>query len=156
VINGHALPLTLECIRYLKNISIASIGVVKQETIDEHGNAVTKFRMTHDQSFPAGPSSLSVNSWLIIEKLSPWVFGFCLKRILHYIVSLRSHHPNTRILMSKCDFKSGYCQFNLSAQTALESITSFDELLFISLWMTLAEQHALHNGDASPRQFAMP
>jgi len=75
MIHGHALPLTLECIKYLNNILIAPIGVVKQETIDKHGNAVTKFWMTHDQSFP-GPSGLSVNSWLIVEKLPPCMFGF--------------------------------------------------------------------------------
>ena len=111
------------------------MGVVEQEAIDKHGNAITKFWMTHDQSFPGLPG-LSVNSRLIVEKPPPCMFGLCLKRILHYIASLRSHHPNTRILMNKYDFKSAYHRFNLSAQTALESITPFDELLFIFLQMT--------------------
>ena len=34
----HALPLTLECLTYLHNISIAPIRVVEKETIDKHEN----------------------------------------------------------------------------------------------------------------------
>ena len=67
---GHDSPLTLECLKYFHNISIAPIRVIEQETIDKHGNAITKLWMTHDQSFP-GLSGLSVNSRLIVEEPPP-------------------------------------------------------------------------------------
>ena len=60
VSHGFSLPLTLDCAQNIPKASVAPLGLVEQDTIDEFGNIVKKTRMTHDQSFP-GPSKLSVN-----------------------------------------------------------------------------------------------
>ena len=64
------------------------------------------------------------------------MFGFCLRRILHYIVGVRIRHPSTRILIAKYDVGSAYRRAHLSAETAVESMTMFNGLLLIALQMT--------------------
>jgi len=68
VIHGHSLPLPLHCANKIINSSIAPIGVVIQETLNEHGARIPKFRLTHDQSFP-GPSGKSVNKRVQFDDL---------------------------------------------------------------------------------------
>jgi hypothetical protein len=57
---GFALPLPVEVLNLLPNASLAPLGCHEQETINELGECIPKFHMTHDQSF-LGPSLLSVN-----------------------------------------------------------------------------------------------
>jgi hypothetical protein len=60
VVCGFALPLPTDTLFDIPNASLAPLGCHKQETINEIGVKIPKYRMTHDQSFP-GPSGLSVN-----------------------------------------------------------------------------------------------
>jgi hypothetical protein len=57
---GFALPLPIELLPYISNASIVPLGCHEQTTINASGEQVSKFRLTHDQSFP-GPSGSSVN-----------------------------------------------------------------------------------------------
>ncbi len=133
VSKGYALILPIQILKHLINPSIAPLGCHQQETINEKGERVPKFRMTHDQTFP-GPSGLSVNNRVIKESLPPSnVYGYTLKCILHYIVSLRNRHPTTKIHLSKFDFDAAYRRCHLSTQSALESLTIFDDHLFLAL-----------------------
>ena len=135
VTHGYALPLPIDTALVLPNSSIAPIGVVEQETLNETGERIPKFRMTHDQSFP-GPSGTSVNKRVITEELPPCLFGFCLQRILHYIVDTRRRLPTVRILIGKYDIKSAYRRAHLSAETAVESLMIFENILYLALRMT--------------------
>ena len=135
VTHGHSLPLTLECSERIPLSSIAPIRFVEQDTINENGERIPKFQMTHDQSFP-GPSGLSVNNRVEEDELPPCMFGFCLLRIIHYIVHTRFRHPTTRILIGKYDIKSAYRRAHLSAKTAAESLMIFEGILYLALRMT--------------------
>ncbi len=132
---GFALPLPIDIINEITNGSIAPLGLQTQETINELGNVVEKLRMTHDQTFP-GPSGQSVNKRVIHGKLPPNVYGFTIKRILNYIATLRLHHPNSKIFLSKFDFDAAYRRCHLSAATAYESMTIQDDFLILSLRLT--------------------
>ena len=105
VSHGFALPLPLDSWEKIPSCSVAPLGMVTQGTIDEHGRPATKHRMTHDQSFP-GPSGKSVNNRVNSDLLPPCMFGFCLVRLIHYIVSLRQWHPDKTKLIGKFDLKS--------------------------------------------------
>jgi hypothetical protein len=85
---GFALPLPVDTLKFIPNASLAPLGCVKQSSLDASGNCTTKYRMTHDQSFP-GPSSLSVNLRVQQQKLPPIVYSFVLLHSIHYILSLR-------------------------------------------------------------------
>ncbi len=51
---GFAIPLPLDIIELIPSGSIAPLGCMKQETINELGSRILKFCMTYNQMFP-GP-----------------------------------------------------------------------------------------------------
>lgn len=116
-------------------VTFGNILCVKQNTISTDGSQSHKFRMTHDQSFP-GPSGTSVNLWTVNKELPPIVYGFCLKRIIHYILNLRLHHPTSKIYISKFDFDAAYTRCHTSHTTAQESLTIHSDFLLKALCLT--------------------
>jgi hypothetical protein len=132
---GFALPLPLDILPMIPNASIAPLGCQEQETINERGERIPKFRMTHDQTFP-GPSGLSVNLRVNKELLPPCMYSHVLKRIIHYIVHIRQRHPLTKIFLCKFDLDAAYCRCHLSSQTATECLTTYNGLLLMALRMT--------------------
>jgi hypothetical protein len=132
---GFAIILPKQLALSIPSSSIAPLRMHEQWTINAQGDRVPKLRMTHDLSFP-GPSGLSVNKRVIQELLPPLVYGFALKRVLHYIISLRSRHPKTPILINKFDYDAAYRCCTLSAQTATECITIHEDFAFIALRLT--------------------
>ena len=97
---GFQLPTTVESLRFIPHAYISPYGVIHQTTIDKDGALIPKKRAAHDQSFKFGSGS-SVNSRVQIDKLDNLIYGDALKRILHYIHSLRFHHPDIPILVGK-------------------------------------------------------
>jgi hypothetical protein len=89
ITKGYALPLPLpkEILFRIPSTSLAPLGSVDQESINERGERTKKFRMTHDQSF-LRPSNHSVNERVITVLIPNYMFSFTLSRILHYIISL--------------------------------------------------------------------
>jgi hypothetical protein len=84
---GFALPLPIDILLKIPNASLASLGCQQQETINEFGEKIPKYQMTHDQSFP-GPSGHSVNNRVLKDQLPPYMYSYVLLRSIHYIVSL--------------------------------------------------------------------
>jgi hypothetical protein len=114
---------------------LAPLGCVKQQTINALGERTTKFRMTHDQSFP-GPSGTSVNMRTQHDQLPPIVYGFCLKRVIHFIFHSRANNPKSKIFISKFDFDAAYRRCHMSSETAQESLTIHDGYLLMALRLT--------------------
>jgi hypothetical protein len=132
---GFALPLPPAILHLILNASLAPLGCHIQETINERGEKVPKYRMTHDQSF-AGPSGMSVNLRVNQDLLLPCMYSFILLRSLHYIVSLRICHPTTKIFISKFDLDAAYRRCHLSGATAQECLSIHNDILLIALRMT--------------------
>jgi hypothetical protein len=132
---GFALPLPIDMIHHTPNASLAPLGCIKQETINERGERIPKYWMTHDQSFP-GPSSLSVNLHVKKDKLPACMYSFVLMRTLHYIASIRLRHPYTPIYLSKFDLDAAYRRCHLASETASECLTIYNNYLLTTLWMT--------------------
>jgi hypothetical protein len=132
---GYALPLPPEIIYLIPNASLAPLGCQIQETINERGERIPKYRMTHDQSFP-GPSGNSINQRVIKEKLPQCMYSFVLLRSIHYIVYLRLKHPKTKIFLCKFDLDAAYCCCHLSGKTASECLTIHNNILRMALRMT--------------------
>jgi hypothetical protein len=132
---GFALILPIQTLHLIQNASLAPLGCVKQWTINKSGERVAKYRLTHDQSF-LGPSGTSVNDRTTHEALPPLVYGFCLKRLIHYIIKLRAKQPRKKILISKFDFDAAYRCCHISAKTAQESLTIVDGFLIMALRLT--------------------
>jgi hypothetical protein len=108
--------------------------MAEQGSIDDTGLIVKKRCVTHDQSKP-GPSGLSVNKCVIASPMTARMFGFCLKRIIHYIFSLRQRYPTKHVLVGKYDWKSAYRHAHLRGHTLCESITHVNGFLVAFLRM---------------------
>ena len=132
---GFQLPTTIESIKLTPHACIAPYGLITQQTIDERGNSIPKHRGTHDQSFQFS-SKNSVNDRVKKEALLELIYGDMLRRILHYIHSLRFHHPNTAILIGKYDFKAAYKRLTLWGHSAAACSTVIDDIGLISLRLT--------------------
>jgi len=129
---GFILPLPPEILPKLPGASIAPLGCHKQTTIDEEGNIIPKYCLTHDQSFP-GPSGLSVNLRVKKDLLPPILYSFVLSRLAHYIINTRLLHPDTRIYLCKVDLDAAYRRCSLSSRTAMECLTVYKDLLLVAL-----------------------
>jgi hypothetical protein len=79
---GFALLLLIDVLPFIKNASITPLGCHEQETINEAGERIPKYRMTHDQTFP-GPSGKSVNLRIVKDQLPPCMFSHVLSQVLH-------------------------------------------------------------------------
>jgi hypothetical protein len=132
---GYALPLTLNTLQFLPNASLAPLGCQEQASINERGEKIPKYRMTHDQSYP-GPSGLSVNKRVEKELLPHCMYSFVLSRLLHYIVATRKRLPSTRIYICKSDIDAAYRRCHLSKDTAPECLTCHNGILLMALRLT--------------------
>ena len=120
----------------IKDALLAPTNVIEQGTINERGEIIDKKRLTHNQSKIYNGSGTSVNSRVQEEKLHDCMYGSCLLRLIHAIVEFRRRHPNSKILLQKIDFKSAYRRLHLGWKTAIQTITQYLELAFISLRLT--------------------
>jgi len=137
VTKGWQLPLPTIAADVLPNTAIAPLGLVLQASIDDKGNIVDKYRLTHDMTFEMSEKGQnSVNNRVIPTNLTPCRYGQALLRVCHKIVFLRHNHPNEKILLTKVDWKSAYRRLHLHVDTAAQSMVSIDGMLLMALRMT--------------------
>ena len=132
VSNGWAVPIPISAISKIPGIEVAPLGIVHQYQSHEDGHRSDKFRSIHDQSFGED----SINSRIDRDSLAELLYGFCLTRIIHYIVGLRFRLPRTKILISKTDIKAAYRRIHSKGDTALRCVVFHDGLAFVSLRLT--------------------
>lgn len=148
VVRGWQLVLPREAATMIPHAVIGPVGLVEQDSINDLGEIVPKWRMTHDQSFNVTPNTQrSINDRLQTEHLTPCRYGRALMRHIHGIVNLRRRHPTTRILQTKIDWKSAYRRAHYHPRTAVQSIIAFGSFLLMALRMTFG-------GAANPSQWS--
>jgi hypothetical protein len=64
------------------------------------------------------------------------IYGWCLLRIIHFVVALRLAHPHKRIFLAKYDFSDAYQRVAHSGAAAVQSIIVFAAVAFIALRLT--------------------
>jgi hypothetical protein len=137
VTNGWQLILPKLATFLLAGAVLGPLGIVSQETISERGEIISKWRLTHDQSFNVIPKTIrSVNDRVKWEELTPCMYGTALIRYIHIIVMLRTLHPQECILQTKVDWKSAYRRMHYSTTSAVQSMTLVDDNLLVALRMT--------------------
>jgi hypothetical protein len=155
---GWQLVLPASSIPRIPEAIISPLGLVKQTSINEHGESVIKWRLTHDQSFKF-KSNTSVNSRVETEKLAKCLYGNALRRFIHAIVLYRRRFPSKPLLIAKFDLKSAYRRTHFSGISALQSIATStglrppnnshdEELAYVSLRFTFG-------GSPNPSEFSL-
>ena len=132
VSRGWIVPVTIESLSKIKDISVIPLGIAHQFSINEQGQRVPKHRVTHDATFLT-PSGNSVNNRTIEELLKPCIYGQSLRRILHSLLTIRKAYPNKRILMSKYDLDAAYRRIHVKPIHNLHCATVINNIAYIPL-----------------------
>jgi hypothetical protein len=136
VLQGWMIPVPLDYIHEIPGSELAPVGIDdKQFKTLIDGSKLTKYRLTHDQSFKASVGA-SVNKRVIRDALEPLYYGGCLLRIIHYIISLRLRYPDVKILGGKSDIKSACRRVTLNGETAAKCAIMCQDFGLLSLWLT--------------------
>lgn len=126
----YQIPIPISIVTKINGASMNPMGLQKQKTVNEKGEIVDKYRMTHDLSFKA-PSGNSVNATTIEELLMECFYGQCLRRIIHMTVALRHKFPDLMIFIIKYDFDAAYRRLHVHPKFAVRAITIVSGLAYI-------------------------
>jgi hypothetical protein len=88
VLHGFSLPILPETVQQIAGAMAQLLGMAKQLTLTESGERVPKFRLMQDLSFALTKKEASVNSRINLNAYMEMIYGWCLARTIHYIVSL--------------------------------------------------------------------
>ena len=138
VLHGFTIPIPTRTVRKIPGSAVQPLGLASQWTLDENGNRVLKFRMTQDLSFSSHQTGeqMSINSRIDMTAYPEMFYGWCLPRIVHYILALRAKHPKLWILICKYDYSDAYRRIAHSAEAASQTISVHDKLAYLSLRLT--------------------
>ena len=138
VTHGFAVPVPKDFVEEIPGATVQPLGLAQQWTLDEFGNRIIKFRLTQDLSFSSnrvGPPR-SINSRVNMKAYPEMVYGWCLPRVMHYVVSLRLAFPTLGILICKYDYSDAYRRVAHSAWASVQTIATHGELAYLSLRLT--------------------
>jgi hypothetical protein len=137
--HGYRLVIPLDKIKGIPGACLAPMNIMHQFILDASEDIVNKERLTHNQSFK-WQSGTSVNKQVIKEELQRCMYGWCLMRLLSWIVAACCKFPNKPIMIQKIDIKSAYQRCHLNAATAIQTITQLpeEELATIMLQLTFS------------------
>jgi hypothetical protein len=138
VLHGFAIPIPISVVSRIPGAMVQPLGLVQQWTVNPEGERVIKFRLTQDLSFSTDQAAepTSINSRVDMSAYVEMVYGWCLPRIIHYVVSLRSRYPELRILISKYDYSDAYRRIAHSAEAAAHTIAINGNTAYLSLRLT--------------------
>jgi hypothetical protein len=136
VLQGFSLPVSPDLVPDLAHAMVQPAGVVKQFGLQQDGSRLLKRRLTQDLSFPLTFPSASVNKRIDMEAYVEMIYGWCLSRVIHFIVALRLAHPTKRIFIMKYDYSDAYRRVAHSASAAAQSIIIFAGVAYIALRLT--------------------
>jgi hypothetical protein len=104
--HGFAWIITKQLVPLIPHSMVQPLGLAKQWTLNEMGEHSPKKRLTQDLSFTCakGTRSMSVNSRIDMTAYPEMIYGWCMPRILHYIIALWLAFPNTPVLTAKYDY----------------------------------------------------
>ena len=138
VVHGFSIPLPLATLILIPRAGVQPLGLVSQWTVDAEGKRTRKHRVTQDLSFSSvkGCPPTSINGRINMDAYPEMVYGWCLPRILHFVVALRTKHPTYIILVAKYDYSDAYRRVAHSAQAAVQTIAILPPLAYMSLRLT--------------------
>jgi hypothetical protein len=136
VLHGFSLPVSPDIVPLIKHAMVQPAGVVKQFSLREDGSRDLKRRLTQDLSFELTANKASVNNRIDMGAYTEMIYGWCLSRIIHFIVALRLAHPTLIIFIVKYDYSDAYRRVAHSPSAAAMSIIIFARIAYISLRLT--------------------
>jgi hypothetical protein len=138
VLHGFSIPIPISVVGRIPGAMVQPLGLVQQWTVNPEGKRVIKFRLTQDLSFSTDREvePTSINGRVDMSAYVEMIYGWCLPRIIHYVVSLRARFPELRILISKYDYSDAYRRIAHSAEAAAQTIAINGSTAYLSLRLT--------------------
>jgi hypothetical protein len=104
--HGFAWVIPKRLVPLIPGSMVQSLGLAKQWTLDETGARIPKYRLTQDLSFTCVKRNrgFSIDSRIDMSAYPEMIYGWCLSRILHFVIALRLAFPETPILIAKYDY----------------------------------------------------
>ena len=130
--HGFSLPVLTSIVKKIKWAMVQPAGLASQFALQPDGSRVPKDRLTHDLTFEDSEGT-SVNNRVDMDRYPDMIYGWCLLRVVHFIVALRAAFPNHRILIAKYDFSDAYRRVAHAAQAAAMSIIVLGSIAYIAL-----------------------
>jgi hypothetical protein len=134
--HGFSLPVLPSLVYKLAKALVQPCGMVRQFALNALGGRELKERLTQDLSYSITDDSISVNDRIDMTQYADMVYGWCLGRLIHFIVALRLKYPKRRIFISKYDYSDAYRRVAHSARAAVQSIIIFGQIAYIALRLT--------------------
>jgi hypothetical protein len=131
--HGFSLPFPRCLVKKLKGALVQPCGLASQFALKADGSRVLKHRLTHDLSYEITGENVSVNNRVDMSRYPEMIFGWCLPRVIHFIVALRLAYPDSRILIAKYDFSDAYRRITHSAKAASQTIIVLASIAFLAL-----------------------
>jgi hypothetical protein len=136
VLHGFSLPVHPDIVPNIAKAMVQPTGVVKQFLLQEDGSRILKQHLTQDLSFPLTFRDASVNSRIDMDAYTEMIYGWCLTRIIHFIVALRLAYPLLPIFIVKYDYSDAYRRIAHAPSAAAQSIIIFAGVAYIALRLT--------------------
>ena len=139
VVHGYAIPLPISTVKLIPGAMVQPLGLVQQWSVGPDGERKAKFRLTQDLSFSTDRRAkpTSINARVDMSASIEMVYGWCLPRIIHFIVALQLQNPRLLILISKYDYSNAYRRrIAHSASAAAQTIAINGDTAFLSLRLT--------------------
>jgi hypothetical protein len=131
--HAFCFPFDASVVPKVPNAMVQPCGMVRQHTLQEDGSRAEKSRLTQDLSISSDDRKLAVNERINLSAYPDMIYGWCLLRVLHFVVALRLANPGIRIFISKWDFSDTYRRVTHTAQSALQSVAIFGEIAYLAL-----------------------
>ena len=137
IANGWLLPIPTREIFNIPNAEVCPMHLVTQDTINDKGETVTKFRPCHDLTFSSRnfKENMSVNNRHMTEQLPSIQYGRTFERVIHFIAAMRHIHPNTPILLMKFHIDSAFRRLMLAFNSMVKTIFTLGSIAYMSLRM---------------------
>jgi hypothetical protein len=151
--HGFAWIIPKQLVPLIPHSMVQPLGLAKQWTLNEMGVRSPKYRLTQDLSFTCakGTRSMSVNSRINMTTYPEMIYGWCMPRILHYIIALRLAFPNTPVIIAKYDYSDAYRRVAHSATAPAQTISTCNGYAYIYNRLTSAP---LTKPTQTPRAYA--
>jgi hypothetical protein len=131
--HGFAWVIPKQLVPLIPKSMVQPLGLAKQWTLNETGERIPKYRLTQDLSFTCvkGNRGMSVNSRIDMSAYPEMIYGWCMSRILHYIIALRLAFPGTPVLIAKYDYSDAYRRVAHSATAVAQTISTCNDYAYI-------------------------
>jgi hypothetical protein len=138
VAHGCAMVVPTDLVPLIPGAMVQPTGLAEQWVLDNNGKRKVKHRITQDLTYAETEKEEpnSVNSRIDMKAYPEMICGWCLPRIIHFIVALRLAWPGKSILIAKYNCSNAYGRIAHSAKAVAQTITTLGALAFVCWRLT--------------------